>query len=488
MKTVNNRVEQLRDHWLPGVRASMQMQAALLQIRMMEYRIVTSNSAVDISKADEQLQKATTAYYRAAAEYQPLASDPRERTALAEVQRFMRQYLADDNAIRQAAMQGNLADAANLMRNQSNEMRNGITENLSIILAANEDGARRDGVAANETFRQAILLVISCIIAAVALGGALATLISRDLAKRLGGEPRDAAAVATKIAAGDLTVRVNLRDGDVSSLMSSLGAMKNQLTGLLFDIQHHSQSISVASDEIAQSNADLSHRTEEQAASLQEAAANLMELRARVHQNAENAKHAATLAGSTSDMATSGTRKMNDLAMYMQRIAESSSRITQIVSLIEGVAFQTNILALNAAVEAARAGDHGRGFAVVAGEVRGLAQRCSAALKEIKLLILESRERIDSGGSLAMAAEEIIRDMAASAKAVTDIMGKIATASDEQRSGIDEVNAAVCQIDQTTQRNAAFVEEAYAAVQTLTLQTTGLEKTLAVFRLAPSAS
>jgi methyl-accepting chemotaxis protein len=486
--SVNNRVAQLRDHWLPGVRASMQMQAALLQVRMMEYRIVTSTSAVDISKADEQLEKAIAAYNRAIAEYRPLASEPRERAALAEVQRFMRQYLADDSDIRQAARQGNLADAEKLMRNQPNETRSGIVSNLSIVLAANEDGARRDGIAANVAFRQAIVFVICCIVGAVAMGACLATMISRDLANRLGGEPGDAATIAKKIATGDLTVRVNVGNRNPSSLMSSLAAMKDQLTGLLSDIKSHRQSILDASNEISQSNGDLSHRTEEQSASLQEAAANLTQLRARVHQNAENAKHAEILARSTSDMAASGTNKMNELTRCVQRFAESSARITQIVSLIEGIAFQTNILALNAAVEAARAGDHGRGFAVVAGEVRGLAQRSSSALREIKLIILESQERIDNGGNLAFEAEVIIGKMAHSAKKVTDLMCEISNASSEQRAGIDEVCAAVSQIDHATQRNAAFVEEAFSAVQTLTLQTNGLEEALSVFQIDLHAS
>jgi methyl-accepting chemotaxis protein len=310
----------------------------------------------------------------------------------------------------------------------------------------------------------------------------LGTLITRGIMRALGGEPVDAAAVARSIAEGDLAVPVHLAANDRGSLMASLEAMKKQLSSIVRGIQSSSESISVAAGEIAQGNTDLSQRTEEQAASLEETAASMEELTATVRQTTENAKEGNTLAGNASGVAVRGGEVVGRVVKTMHEISDSSTKVVQIISVIEGIAFQTNILALNAAVEAARAGSEGRGFAVVASEVRTLAQRSASAAKEIKELIGQSVERVTMGSKLVEEAGTTMNEIVHSVRRVTEIMGEIASASSEQSTGIEQVNQAVAQMDQVTQQNAALVEQATAAAQAMAEQATSLRGAVAVFK------
>ena len=314
--------------------------------------------------------------------------------------------------------------------------------------------------------------------------GAMAWFMTRSVTRALGGEPADAAAFAAQIAAGNLAAEIHISPSDRSSLLYALSEMRLKLRDLVQGIQRTSDSIATGSGEIAQGNTDLSQRTEEQAASLEETAASMEQLTATVKQNAENARQASQLAVLASDATERGGSAVDEVIGTMQTIANESRKIGQIISVIEGIAFQTNILALNAAVEAARAGDEGRGFAVVAGEVRTLAQRSASAAKDIKELIESSVARVDDGTGQVAVAGERMREIVQSIKRVSDIMGEIAAASVEQSTGIEQVNRAVSQMDEVTQQNAALVEEAAAAAASLDEQAAGLRTTVAVFRLA----
>ena len=288
-----------------------------------------------------------------------------------------------------------------------------------------------------------------------------------------------------EIAAGNLTtdVRIHSRD-EMGVLMEGLQQMQAKLKETVVTVRRGSESIASATQQIAAGNTNLSQRTEEQASSLEETASSMEELTSIVKQNADNARQASTLAVSASEIAVQGGAVVQDVVMTMGEISDSSRKITDIIAVIEGIAFQTNILALNAAVEAARAGEQGRGFAVVAGEVRTLAQRSAGAAKEIKSLIEDSANRVESGSNLVARAGKTMEEIVVAVKRVTDIMGEISAGSAEQSTGIEQINEAVTQMDDVTQQNAALVEQAAAAAQALEEQADELRRAVAVFRVA----
>ena len=287
------------------------------------------------------------------------------------------------------------------------------------------------------------------------------------------------------VAKGDLAFDVQTGGRDETAmLLTALKSMQRSLAGVVSKVRGHAEGVASASGEIAAGNQGLSSRTEEQAASLEETAASMEEITATVRRNAQNAQQAARLAGDAANTAAHGKQLMSEVVDTMRGIASSSGQIVEIIAVIDGIAFQTNILALNAAVEAARAGEEGRGFAVVAAEVRSLAQRSGAAAKEIKTLIEASAQRIDAGSALVNDAGNVIGEMVGAVERVTAIVGEIARASQEQSTGIEQVNVAVTQMDEVTQHNAALVEEASAAALALAEQAVELRAAVGVFRLA----
>ncbi|WJF89077.1 methyl-accepting chemotaxis protein [Paraburkholderia bonniea] len=324
------------------------------------------------------------------------------------------------------------------------------------------------------------------IICSTTLGaGVLAALFSYMTLRRSIARPlNEALEHFDAIAAGDLRRQAVARSHDeMGLLLDGIGKMQRSLTDTVRTVRTGSESIATATRQIAAGNIDLSSRTEEQASALQETASSMEQLTGTVKQNADNARQASALAASASEIANKGNAVVGQVVGTMGEINQSSAKIADIISIIEGIAFQTNILALNAAVEAARAGEEGRGFAVVAGEVRSLAQRSSAAAKEIKELIDTSVERVQSGSALVDEAGRTMNEIIGAVQRVTDIMGEIAAASEEQSSGIDQVARAVTQMDEVTQQNAALVEEAAAAAQSLEDQTSKLRSAVAVFQL-----
>jgi methyl-accepting chemotaxis protein len=295
---------------------------------------------------------------------------------------------------------------------------------------------------------------------------------------------RDAVVVAQRVAAGQLASNVQVRGSDeISELLQALKEMDDSLCRIVGDVRQGTDAIATASAEIATGNSDLSSRTESQASSLEETASSMEELTDTVRQNAENARQANQLVVSTSEFAAKGGQVVGQVVTTMGSIKESSRKIVDIIGVIDGIAFQTNILALNAAVEAARAGEQGRGFAVVAAEVRNLAQRSAGAAKEIKALIGDSVEKVDLGSKLVDEAGKTMQEMVTSVKHVADIMGEITAASQEQSAGIGEVNQAITQMDEMTQQNAALVEQAAAAAESLQEQAAMLAEAVSVFKL-----
>ena len=293
--------------------------------------------------------------------------------------------------------------------------------------------------------------------------------------------------IARRVADGDLSSHIDIAStNELGELLSALKVMNKSLVTVVGTVRHGSDSIATASAEIAQGNQDLSSRTEQQASALEETAASMEQLGSTVRQNADNAKQANQLAVGASSVAIKGGEVVDQVVETMRGINNSSKKIADIISVIDGIAFQTNILALNAAVEAARAGEQGRGFAVVASEVRNLAQRSADAAKEIKALINASVERVEQGTALVDQAGTTMTEIVSSIKRVTDIMGEISAASTEQSAGVAQVGEAVNQMDRTTQQNAALVEESAAAAESLKVQAQQLVQAVAVFKLAPS--
>ena len=332
----------------------------------------------------------------------------------------------------------------------------------------------------NASFTQAMWILFSMMIAVLALIISVWLGVRKTLI-----EPLNRLIDSIRhIAGGDLVKRIDVEsDNEMGELAHSLRHMQGELARTVGEVRQGAHAIYSGASEIAMGNNDLSSRTEQQAASLEETAASMEELTVTVKQNAENARQASHLALSASETAQKGGKVVDNVVQTMRDITASSQKISDIISVIDGIAFQTNILALNAAVEAARAGEQGRGFAVVAGEVRNLAQRSAQAAREIKSLIEDSVNRVDLGSTLVESAGETMDEIVNAVTRVTDIMGEIASASDEQSRGIDQVGLAVSEMDRVTQQNASLVEESAAAAAALEEQASRLTQAVAVFRI-----
>jgi methyl-accepting chemotaxis protein len=359
---------------------------------------------------------------------------------------------------------------------------------LGELIALEEKQNLDTATAAAQEYASGRTLMLLFGVFALLAGIAASLLITRSLTKQLGGEPGYAVEVAGRIAAGDLASDVAVRSGDTTSMMFAMARMRDNLADIVRQVRSGTDTIATASSQIASGNLDLSSRTEEQASSLEETASSMEELTSTVKQNADNARQGNGLAISASDVAVKGGAVVAEVVEMMGSINASSRKIVDIIGVIDGIAFQTNILALNAAVEAARAGEQGRGFAVVASEVRNLAQRSAAAAKEIKTLIGDSVEKVDAGSKLVDQAGATMSEIVTSVKHVTDIMGEIMSASQEQTAGIEQINQAIAQMDEVTQQNAALVEQAAAAAQSMQDQAGTLSGVVSVFQVTGAAS
>ncbi|HYD78590.1 MAG TPA: methyl-accepting chemotaxis protein [Paucimonas sp.] len=414
-----------------------------------------------------------------------------EKTAASEAGQAIRNRIKEamqaarplNQKVLDLALENKDAEAIELLLKQAapatQKWQDALDENIELQKQNNE----KDAKTADEAYRSArtMILVLSGI--AVAIGIAAATFITRSLLQQLGGEPSYAAEIASKIAIGDLSVAVEVKSGDQSSMLFAMKGMRDSLAQIVRQVRASSDSIATGSSQIAAGNLDLSSRTEEQASSLEETASSMEELTSTVKQNADNSRQANSLALSASEVASKGGAVVSEVVQTMGSINESAKKIVDIISVIDGIAFQTNILALNAAVEAARAGEQGRGFAVVAAEVRNLAQRSANAAKEIKSLIGDSVEKVDAGSKLVAQAGATMDEIVTSVQRVSDIISEITAASQEQTAGIEQINSAIAQMDEVTQQNASLVEEAAAAAQAMQDQASTLAHIVSVFKL-----
>ena len=430
-------------------------------------------------KADaKQLEAAQERYKASAAAVDKLITDAASRALL------------DKIAAGEAATAPGMARAAEMAHRQGDVIPILISDVLphqavwlsaiDELIGQQEQAARTLADDTTGIYNAARLLTLALAAAALVLGAGVAVLVTRSIVNPL----RGAVEVAQRVAKGDLTARVEVDSNDeTGQLLAALRDMNTSLQRIVGQVRSGTDTITSASQEIASGNMDLSSRTEEQVSSLQMTASSMEELTSTVKHNADNASQASQLAATASEVATRGGTVVAEVVQTMGSINDSSKKIVDIIGVIDGIAFQTNILALNAAVEAARAGEQGRGFAVVASEVRNLAQRSAAAAKEIKTLIDDSVEKVDAGAKLVDQAGATMDEVVNSVRRVTDIIGEIAAASREQTAGIEQINTAIMQMDSTTQQNAALVEEAAAAAASLQEQAAQLSSVVSVFRL-----
>jgi len=477
---VNQASTDITTNWLPSIKVGLQLQASMARFRISELQHVVSTDEKDYDDAEKAMQTRMAIIRKDQASYEALISEPDEKVLYPQFQQTMEKYLQENKKIMALSRANQKEDARAQFKGESNKLFRQAVEQLAALVKINDDGTMRSNVEADKTYTLARNWILGLLIAIVVIAMALAVWVARIVSVPL----NKAVDIAQRVAEGDLgaDIRADSKD-ETGRLMGSLKAMNDSLLKIVGEVRIGTDTIATASTQIASGNLDLSSRTEQQAGSLEETASAMEELTSTVKQNADNARQANQLAVSASEVAQQGGNVVSQVVDTMGSINESSRKIVDIISVIDGIAFQTNILALNAAVEAARAGEQGRGFAVVASEVRSLAQRSSAAAKEIKALIDDSVSKVDIGSKLVQQAGETMNEVVASVRRVTDIVGEISAASTEQSTGIEEVNRAITQMDETTQQNAALVEEAAAAAQSLQEQATKLTRVVSVFKL-----
>jgi methyl-accepting chemotaxis protein len=407
----------------------------------------------------------------------------RDRTLVLAIDKVESQYGPVALSIVELASSGKHDEAVDKMNNVCRPLLASLRAAATEYVSYSQEEAKLNVAASATAYADQRIWLLAISAFAPVLAALLGWLITRSLLRSLGAEPSAIGDAAQRIAQGDLGAVRGADKAASGSVLASMGQMQGQLVGLISQVRTSADSIATASAQIAQGNNDLSGRTEEQASALEQTAASMEQLSSTVKQNSDGARQANQLAQGASDVAIKGGDVVGQVVETMKGINDSSKKIADIIGVIDGIAFQTNILALNAAVEAARAGEQGRGFAVVASEVRNLAGRSADAAKEIKSLISTSVERVEQGTALVDLAGATMIEVVGSIKRVTDIMGEISASSVEQSSGVSQVGEAVAQMDQATQQNAALVEESAAAAESMKIQAQQLVQAVSVFKL-----
>ena len=480
MARINEASTDLSANWMPSVLAAMSMRSDVSDLRRWELAHMLAAADSDMALNETRMTETQAKLKTDGDKYRTLISEPGEKEL------FERFLVLNDEFMRLHATMLSLSremkkeEARALAVGPSAKVMADMMVALDKLVAINTDGGVRSSASADATYAGSRASLIGLLVGIVAVGMLLALWVARSVSRPL----IEAVGVARQVAAGDLTAQVVVKSQDeTGQLMQALKDMNASLQSLVGQVRSGTDTIATASSQIAAGNQDLSSRTEEQASSLEETASSMEELTSTVKQNADNARQANTMALTSSSIAIEGGKVVSEVVGTMASINASSRKIVDIIAVIDGIAFQTNILALNAAVEAARAGEQGRGFAVVATEVRNLAQRSAAAAKDIKVLIGDSVEKVEAGSKLVDQAGRTMDEIVASITRVTDIMSEITAASNEQSAGIEQVNQAIAQMDQVTQQNAALVEEAAAAAESMQEQAASLSEVVSVFKL-----
>ena len=475
----------IAENWLPSIRYIGQIQTSLARYRISEANHILAVDEKEMRGVNESMAKRLALLTKQDAGYELVISEAEEKRIHANFQVTLKEYLDQSRKLVELSQTGKKEEARGLYRNTSNKVFRELNDQLEALAKINNDGSQASDDSGSATFVLARQLIFGTLVVLVLAGLGMALSVARTVAVPL----QRAVVVAQRVAAGDLSADIAPGGSDeTGQLLTALGAMNASLLRIVGQVRSGTDLIGTASTEIASGNLDLSSRTEEQASSLEETAAAMEEITSTVKQNSENARQANALAMSASEVAGKGGAVVAQVVQTMGAINTSATRIVDIIAVIDGIAFQTNILALNAAVEAARAGEQGRGFAVVAGEVRSLAHRSAAAAKEIKALIDSSVAQVGVGTLQVQEAGKTMEDVVDSVRRVTEVVAEISAASTEQSTGINEVNRAIIQMDAVTQQNAALVEQAAAAAASLEEQATALTEVVSIFRLAPAGT
>ncbi|MDA8455716.1 methyl-accepting chemotaxis protein [Acidovorax sp. GBBC 3334] len=484
MSTLDHTSQQITNEIYGKVNASQRMGYLVLDIARAARNIIILEDQAQMASNQTAIDKNTAEFATTLARLRQLETSAQTRSLIDATEAVGKDYLAFTADVTALGFRNANVEGQQLLFGPRYKTQGDLLGNLNKLIAQYEQEMQQASAQAHATFVQsATLLGLTALVAVLAgIGGAL--LITRSIT----GPMAQAVEVAQAVAEGDLTRTVQDTGRDEAArLLQSIQAMNGNLTRVVHQIRQASDSIATGSSQIASGNTDLSQRTESQASSLQQTAASMEQMSATIRQNADTARTASQLAATASQAATRGGDVMGQVVSTMQDISGSSSKIADIIGVIDGIAFQTNILALNAAVEAARAGEQGRGFAVVASEVRALAGRSAEAAKEIKNLIGQSVEKVGAGTRLVDEAGTTMADIVQQVQRVSDLIAEIDAATREQSEGIGQVNSAVSQLDQATQQNAALVEEAAAAAGSLQQQAVRLTETVGVFRLSGMA-
>jgi methyl-accepting chemotaxis protein len=480
---VNQTATELEVVWLPSVRALSDMNTNIANIRVFTLQHILSTDAKDMDHYEAKMDKALATLEKNRKEYAPLIASQGEQRQYDSFGKDWDEYMVEQKKVLAMSRANRNDEALSLLRGNSQQIYNTAAEDLQKLVDINIEGGRQTSDQGNVLYAQSRYWVIGTLGGITLFSIAVAMLLMRDVRSQLGGDPAYAAGIVRSIASGDLGVDVVTGPNDRQSLLFYMKEMRASLAGIVGQVRTGANAIASATTQIAAGNLDLSARTEQQAGSLEETASSMEEMTSTVKQNADNAMRANQLAITAAQIAEQGGTVVTQVVDTMASINASSRKVAEIIGVIDGIAFQTNILALNAAVEAARAGEQGRGFAVVASEVRNLAQRSAGAAREIKALIGDSVGQVDTGTKLVEQAGTTMHAVLESIRRVTDVMTEISAASSEQTSGIEQINQAVTQMDTVTQQNAALVEEGAAAATALQEQAEKLNQVVGFFRL-----
>ncbi|MGG7606878.1 methyl-accepting chemotaxis protein [Massilia sp. BKSP1R2A-1] len=477
---VNDGTSEIVNNRMPRIESTTRLMVEVNDIAVALRNIMLSEEHADRQKQHEEVLASRKEIDRLIEEMDRTLQHPRARALLTEMNGHVDRYAAGQDQLIKHVNDGLHEEARQYLAEELRPLLVKLKKAVNDQAELQKSIAMEKAAEAQRTYENTSRLMWALGALALALAGAVAWLITRSITAPV----QRALDVANTVAAGDLTSRIDVTTRDeVGQLLQALKTMNENLARTVGTVRSGTDTINVAASEVAAGSQDLSSRTEQQASSLEETASSMEELTSTVKQNADNARQANVLAEAASQVAQRGGAVISQVVGTMADIDASSSKISDIISVIDGIAFQTNILALNAAVEAARAGEQGRGFAVVASEVRNLAQRSAAAAKEIKGLINDSSSKVADGSRLVAEAGATMQEIVDSVRRVNDIMGEISSASAEQTAGIEQINQAVVEMDNVTQQNAALVEEAAAAAEAMKEQAAKLTAAMAVFRV-----